>query len=49
MVMPLCYGVYKRAGGGEWLQKHFRRTFQTELEYMLWLGEAASLRGNDCI
>ena len=49
MVMPLCYGVYKRAGGGEWLQKHFRRTFQTELEYMLWLGEAASIGGNDCI
>jgi len=49
MVMPLCYGVYKRAGGSDWLQKHFRRTFQTELEYMLWLGETASLGGNECI
>jgi Lhr-like helicase len=49
MVMPLCYGVYKRAGGSDWLQKHFRRTFQTELEYMLWLGETASLEGNECI
>jgi hypothetical protein len=49
MVMPLCYGVYKRAGGSDWLQKHFRRRFQTELEYMLWLGETASLEGNECI
>jgi hypothetical protein len=49
MVMPLCYGVYRRPGGSDWLQKHFRRTFQTELEYMLWLGETASLKGNDCI
>jgi hypothetical protein len=49
MVMPLCYGVWKRPGGSSWLQKHFRRTFQAELEYMLWLGETASLEGNECI
>jgi hypothetical protein len=49
MVMPLCYGVYKQVGGSDWLQKHFRRTFKTELEYMLWLGETASLQGNECI
>jgi hypothetical protein len=49
MIMPLCYGVYKQVGGSDWLQKHFRRTFKTELEYMLWLGETASLQGNECI
>ena len=49
MVMPLCYGVYKRAGGSDWLQKHFQRVFRTDLEYMLWLGETASLEGNECI
>ena len=49
MVMPLCYGVYKRVGGSDWLQKHFQRTFETELEYMLWLGETALLGGNECI
>jgi hypothetical protein len=49
IVMPLCYGVWRRAGGSDWLQKHFRRTFQTELEYMVWLGETASLQGNECI
>jgi hypothetical protein len=49
MVMGLCYGVYCRTGREEWFRKHFRQTFQTQLEYMLWLGEAASLRGNECI
>ncbi|KAH9204429.1 hypothetical protein DL95DRAFT_496401 [Leptodontidium sp. 2 PMI_412] len=49
MVMPLCYGVYCRPGGEEWLRKHFQRSFQSELEYMLWLGETASLGGNECI
>lgn len=49
MVMPLCYGIYKRVGGSIWLQKHFQRTFKTELAYILWLGETASLEGNVCI
>jgi superfamily II DNA helicase RecQ len=49
MVMPLCYGVYCRPGGKDWLQKHFGRTFKTQLEYMLWLGETASLGGSECI
>ena len=49
MVIPLCYGVYKRVGGPEWVAKHFKRTFTTELEYMLWLGEISSLSGNECI
>jgi len=49
MVMPICYGVYKQVGGPQWLRKHFQRSFQTELEYMLWLGETASLGGNECI
>jgi hypothetical protein len=49
MVIPFYYGVYKQVGGSNWLQKHFRRTFKTELEYMLWLGETASLQGNKYI
>ena len=49
MVMPLCYGVWKRPGGSSWLQKHFGQRFQTELEYMLWLRETASLKGNEYI
>jgi hypothetical protein len=47
--MPLCYGVYKRVGGSDWLQKHFQRTFKTKLDYMVWLGETATLKGNECI
>ena len=50
MVMPLCYGIYHRVGGKEWLQKHFGRSLEGGLEeYMLWLGEKASLKGNKCI
>jgi hypothetical protein len=49
MVIPICYGAYKRVGGSAWLQKHFQRTFPSELEYMLWLGGTASLEGNECI
>ena len=49
MVMPICYGVYKQVGGPEWVWKHFQQSFKTELEYMLWLGETASLGGNECI
>jgi Lhr-like helicase len=49
MVMPLCYGVYCRPGQDEWFRKHFQRTFETQEEYMLWLGETASLEGNECI
>lgn len=49
MVMPLCYGVYQRVGGRDWLRKHLQCAFQTELEYMLWLGETASLQGTACI
>jgi len=37
------------AGGQAWLHKHFQRRFKNELEYMLWLGETASLRGTECI
>ena len=49
MIMPLCYGVYHRPGGQEWLRKHFQQAFKTELAYMLWLGETASLSGTQCI
>ena len=49
MVMPLCYGVWKRVGSSDWLQKHFQRRFQGEVEYMAWLGETGSLAGNECI
>ena len=49
LVMPLCYGVYCRPGGQVWLQKHFGRSFATQLDYMLWLGRPASLQGNECI
>ena len=49
MVMPLCYGVYHRQGGQEWLHKHFQWMFKTQAEYMLWLGETGSLWGNACI
>ena len=49
MVIPLCDGVYCRPGGQAWLQKHFQRRFANELEYMLWFGEIASLRGTECI
>jgi hypothetical protein len=44
----LSWGI-PSARGQEWLQKHFQRSFKTELEYMLWLGETASLKGNKCI
>jgi hypothetical protein len=49
MVIPLCYGVYRRPGSQEWFQKHFNRRFKALVDYMLWLGETASLGGNKCI
>ena len=49
MIMPLCYGVYHRPGGQEWLRKHFHQAFNTELAYMLWLGETTTLCGTQCI
>lgn len=49
MVMPLCYGVFFRPGRDVWLLKHFRRKFENQLEYMLWLGDKATLEGNECI
>lgn len=49
MVMPLCYGAYCRAGRTEWFERHFQRQFRNTHEYMLWLGETASLAGNKCI
>jgi hypothetical protein len=49
MVMPLCYAVYFRRGRDAWLQRHFRRRFPSVLDYMLWLGEAGSMAGSECI
>lgn len=49
MVMPLCYGVYYRPGRDAWFHKHFQKRFRDQLEYMLWLGEAASMGGSSCI
>ena len=49
MVLPLCYGAYQRPRAQEWLQRHFGRSFATELAYMLWLGTTASLAGTRCI
>lgn len=49
MVMPLCYGAIVRPGAKEWFRKHFQRGFDTRAQYMVWLGEAASLEGNACI
>lgn len=49
MVMPLSYGAFCRPGRTRLLQNHFQRTFATEQDYMLWLGETASLGGTRCI
>jgi Lhr-like helicase len=49
MVMPLCYAVYFRRGRDAWLQRHFRRRFPSVLDYMLWLGEAGTMAGSECI
>ena len=49
MVIPICYRKYGHTSGPKWIWKHFKRTFKTELKYMLWLGETASLSGNECI
>jgi hypothetical protein len=37
------------ARGAAVASKAFPAVFQTELKYMLWLGETASLKGNECI
>lgn len=49
IVIPVCYGVFRWVGGEGWLEKHFKRKFNGEEEYMRWLGETGSLRGNECI
>jgi hypothetical protein len=48
-VLPLCYGVYQRAGQAAWFQRHFQRQFGNVKAYMLWLGETAELGGTACI
>jgi len=49
IILPLCYGVYRRSGAPAWFKEYFSRSFSTELEYILWLGETASLGGTECI
>ena len=49
LVLPLCYGVFCRPGRTRWFQRHFQRTFDSPLDYMLWLGETAELYGTPCI
>ena len=50
IVMPLCHAVYHRVGGKDWIRRHFGRLFEGGIEeYMLWLGEKASLKGTKCI
>lgn len=49
MVMPLCYGVFQRAGAERWLQKHFGVRFSKQIDYMRWLGETSTLGGRPCI
>lgn len=48
MVIPLCYGAFSRPGRTRWFLKHFNQSFKTCHEYMLWLGNSASLGGSRC-
>jgi hypothetical protein len=49
MVMPLCFGAFSRPGRTQWFLKHFKQSFKTYHEYMLWLGKDASLGGSRCV
>lgn len=49
LVLPLCYGVYVRPGGADWIEQHFQRRFATVQAYMVWLGRTAAMEGNECI
>lgn len=42
MVMPLCYGAFRRPGRTKWFEKHFGQAFHQVEPYMLWLGGTAS-------
>ncbi|KAI5458862.1 P-loop containing nucleoside triphosphate hydrolase protein [Mariannaea sp. PMI_226] len=49
MVIPLCYGAFYRPGRTKWFLGHFKRTFNTCHEYMLWLGEPGLLGTSKCV
>lgn len=49
LVLPLCYRVYVRPGGADWVEQHFQRRFATVQAYMVWLGRTAAMEGNECI
>ena len=49
MVIPICVAAYKRVGGVAWLERHFERTWEDLLAYMIWLGERTDLEGNEWV
>ena len=49
VVLPLCYGVYERAGGRGWLHERFGREFESMDSYMDWLGEGSNFGGRKAI
>ena len=48
LILPLCYGLYKY--NAQLLATNFeQRLWKTEVDFILWLGEATSLAGTPCI
>lgn len=49
VVLPLCYGIFDSAQGGEWLYDQFGRRFYNLTEFFDWLGEESTFGGGRAI
>ncbi|KAM0713375.1 hypothetical protein Q7P37_010337 [Cladosporium fusiforme] len=49
LVLPLCFGMFERVDGGEWLREQFDRDFENIEEYFDWLGEKSRFGGGSVI
>lgn len=49
VVLPLCFGVFRRSTGAGWLSERFGRGFQDMESYFDWLGEESEFGGGKAI
>lgn len=38
IVLPLCFGIYKRGQGAAWLKRQAGREFRDEVDFIRWCG-----------
>ena len=45
IIIPTCYGIYRRNGGRQWLENKVERKFKDEDDYMMWIGGKTTFAG----